>query len=153
MTEIGERLMEVSGWAIRLVVAALVFMVMYVIMVSLVSDVPFRQKEAIVIVNHNKSQNTSVLMEIRTMQGLRKSIIGSAHKLYRKGHPEDYILIDGTSFSSMPDDFRVASSTVIPGVVQGEWCVAVEYSWWPTLSQRQFTMSVDDICFETTEYD
>ena len=120
MSTLNERLMEVSSWLLRLIVAALMFLVMYIIMVSFVSEVPFRQKEAIVIVNHNKSQNTSILMEIRTMKGLKKSVIGSANKLYRKGHPDDYLLIDGTSFSSVAEDFKVASSTIIPKIVQGE---------------------------------
>jgi hypothetical protein len=152
MSSLTDYLLKAKDWALSLTFAVIAFGIMYVILVSYVSENPFEQKGSTILVKHI-SKDVMVLIEVRNLKSDKVESISASHELYEKDNPKNKLIVDGISFETQVGEYTVVSSTILPSVIKGTWCSNVIYTWWPTLSQRLFEMNVPDICFDTTEYD
>lgn len=152
MSQVGLRILGLGDWTLRFIFFVLAFAVMYIVMISFYSPQPFAQVGSRVLVRQTETRDVLLLTETRVMRGFLDQAIDSVHAIYEKSNPSNKILVDGIAFESSVGEFTVVSSTVLPTRVSGVWCSQVRFRWWPSFSQREFTMNVPDVCFDVSKH-
>lgn len=153
MSKVETRILGLGEWTLRTVFFILSFAILYVLQVSLFSDDPFVQEGVKVLVRQTAFGDITLLTEVRDITGMSKHgmTITSSRAIYEKKNPKNRFVVDGIAFETGEGPMTVVSTVVLPTMVAGVWCSTIKFSWWPTLSQREFEMTVPDVCFNTDD--
>lgn len=125
----------------------------FVLTQSIYSPPPVKPADVVIFVTR-PAPNVALLTEVRSVLGTRAGeSVYMSRKLYQEGRPSNFIVLEGGNFTTLKGGFPMMHTVTLPAWVQGRWCSATRYTWWPSWSQREFSLEADDVCFETTEYE
>lgn len=130
---------EVLAFSVTLMLTAMVYK-------SFHSPIPIKQLDASVeveLIGGNR-----VLREERRFLGTREESVSFTRKFYKRDDPSSAFLIGGGMITSEEGVFTVLRSQALPSYMTGEWCSHLTATWWPSLSQVEFSTETPDVCFQ-----
>ncbi len=152
-TNSGARYLLGSGRkSMHVVIISVVLFLIYLASLSWISLTPVVAADTVIFVNHD-ANGTGILTEVRKYVGDRVELIHLSRYLYEESNRSNFFVVEGGSLDTLEGEFSVMKTMLLPPWVIGRWCSSSTVSWRPQWSQRTFTSSTQDVCFETTEYE
>jgi hypothetical protein len=134
--------------AIRTAFTMLLLLVAVVAWRSLYSPNPITLLDVTVTVNADDPQSAVQLTEVRTWQGAAEETVGVVRHITPVSDDLRRVALEGGLFSATQGRFETSHTILLPQNLQGQWCLHTLYTWWPSWSQREFSMESPDVCFD-----
>ena len=132
---------------INIFVAVALSVLLFIAYRTVYSPEPIRQTDVAVLVARDAETGTIRVLETRKFEGLAEETIGVLRTVYAPGVAPAQVLLEGGLFTAQLGEFTSHNTTELPPGIHGLWCLHTAYNWWPSWSQREYAMTVPDICF------
>ena len=108
---------------------------------------PFEISDSVSSVTREENGNY-VLTESRGFVGQDNQVLTIFRTLYKKEDDKHVNSIEGGSVMNQNDDYVVLRAIQIPPHLNGWWCSRAIVFWRPSLSLKQHSLNLPDLCFE-----
>ena len=135
-------LIRIGGWFSFITTMAFA-VIMYI---TLDASPPFSTSDSVTTVT--KQQGANMLVESRGFVGDDTQELTIFRTLARAASADHVTALEGGVIINQADDYVVLRAIVLPPYITGAWCSKAIVYWRPTLSLKQHSLSLPDLCFE-----
>jgi hypothetical protein len=132
---------------ITIFVAVALSVLLFIAYRTVYSPEPIRQTDVSVMAARDPETGAIRVLETRRFEGLAEETIGVLRTVYAPGVVPAQVVLEGGLFTAQMGEFTTHNTTELPTGIHGLWCLRTAYNWWPSWSQREFAMTVPDVCF------
>jgi hypothetical protein len=100
------------------------------------------------VVNITRQDGTYILIESRGFEGNDRQVLTVFRSLYKKETPEHITSVEGGAIINQRGEYVVLRTINLPPHLNGAWCSRAEVYWRPTMSLKQHSAQLPDLCFE-----
>lgn len=137
---------------VKAIICVFITAFIWVISRTVYSPPPVSPADTVIFVSHET--HAHYIMEVRKIIGYTAGDnITVTRFFYEEANPKNFFQVNGGDFRTMEGEFPLLHTTLLPSWVTGRWCSRITLGWWPSWSQRAFSMQPKDVCFETSEYE
>ena len=137
-----EMIVKAVGWITFFVTLFICVLLFY----TFDTEKPYESTDS--VTNVSKQNGAYVLIESRGFIGNDKQVLTIYRTLYKKENQEQITSIEGGSVINQKNDYVILRTIILPPHLNGAWCSRAEVFWRPTLSLKQHSSSLPDLCFE-----
>ena len=138
------------------IVAVVTALVLFILYRTLYSPEPIRLVDTAITVSQDPETGIIHVLETRKFEGTAEETIGVLRSVQSpyilqspntSGVPPAQVALEGGGFTSRLGEFTTHHAVDLPPNIYGLWCLSTSYYWWPSWSQREYSMTVPDVCF------
>jgi hypothetical protein len=133
--------------AVNAIVAAALGLFLFVVYRSTYSPEPMTLIDTSVKVTLNPETRSMRVVETRVFTGHADETVGVLRSVYAPGVSPAQVMLESGLMSAQKGQFVTHNALDLPSGIYGVWCLRTAYNWWPSWSQREFVMTVPDVCF------
>jgi hypothetical protein len=138
----NEMISRIVGWSTFFLTLFVCILVMY----TFDSEKPYESTDS--VTNVTKQDGAYVLIESRGFAGTDKQVLTIFRSLYKKDSPDHITSVEGGAIINQTSEYVILRTIILPPHLNGAWCSKAEVYWRPSLSLKQHSASLPDLCFE-----